>query len=564
MWRPFTTGSARGSAALVSARPFVGRQSQRLTFLRGEGAVGVENRGLNRWGLALEGGRPYEFEVWYRAEMQAPLSISLEDAEGSKVLATAKQDVSSPDWARLTGTLTPSESVRGGRLSISLLGPGSVDLGYAFLQPGPWGRYKGLTVRKDVCEGLTDEGVSILRYGGSMINHPAYRWKNMIGPRAERPPTDGTWYRYSSNGWGIFDFLEVCEALGIPGIAALNMDESPADMADFIEYANGPADSEWGRKRAEDGHPEPYRLKHVELGNEEAVDDAYFAKFRPIAEAMWAKDPNLILVVGDFAYGKVIDDPFHFEGGARVKSLAAHEKVLDLAKSHDREVWFDIHVWTDHPPEPNGMKPERSYIEQMKKLSDGARFKVAIFEYNANNHAQRRALANALATNESERLGEILPVACSANCLQPDGQNDNGWDQGLLFLNPSKTWLQPPGYVLRMTRQAYQPRLVDTRVSGPSDGLSVNAKVSEDGKIVVFQVVNTSDEPRSATIAIEGFSPSKPLAQVETLAGPLDARNTADEPDRIVPKASEWPHDWTDGGARYSFEPRSFTILMLE
>ena len=63
----------------------------------------------------------------------------------------------------------------------------------------------------------------------------------------------------------------------------------------------------------------------------------------------------------------------------------------------------------------------------------------------------KRALSNALATNEAERIGDLLPIACAANCLQPDGQNDNGWDQGLLFLEPvSKVWLQPPGYLFQM------------------------------------------------------------------------------------------------------------------
>ncbi|HEU5118545.1 MAG TPA: alpha-L-arabinofuranosidase C-terminal domain-containing protein, partial [Isosphaeraceae bacterium] len=417
---------------------------------------------------------------------------------------------------------------------------------------------------KDVAEALLDEGISILRYGGSMINHPEYRWKKMIGPRARRPPMAGTWYPYASNGWGIFDFLNFCEAAGFPGIPALNMDETPKDMADLVEYVNGPSDSEWGRKRVSDGHSDPYRLQYVELGNEEAVDDAYFEKFQPIAEAMWSKDPEMILIVGDFAYGKLIEDPYHFEGGARVNSLAAHKRILDLAKAHDREVWFDIHVSTDHPPQPNGMKPERSYIEQLRKLAPDARFKVVVFEYNAGNHSQRRALSNALATNEVERIGDLLPIACSANCLQPDGQNDNGWDQGLLFLNPSNVWLQPPGYVLQMTRRSYQPLLVGCEVSGDTDRLSVNAKRSEDGKALVLQVVNSDSEPLRAKIEVNGFMPSQPLAQAEELAGPPEAHNTAQEPNRILPKRSEWRHQWRDQGTHYTFPPSSFTILRFE
>ena len=564
MWGPLRRGSAQGSFAIESTAPFAGRQNQRLTFLGGEGEVGIENRGLNRWGMNFVEGKPYEGYLWARSDRPGPVTVALEGRDGGTVLADARLDVKGEGWARYDFRLTPRGSDPSGRFAIKLTQPGSVEVGHAFLQPGDWGRFKGLPIRKDVADGLVAQGVSILRYGGSMINHPEYRWKRMIGPRALRPPVAGTWYPYSSNGWGIFDFLDLCGALGIPGIPAVNMGETPQDMADFVEYANGPVDSEWGRKRAADGHPEPYRLKHVELGNEEAIDDAYWEKFRPMAEAMWAKDPALILVVGDFAYNKVIADPYRFEGGAAASSLAAHRKILELAKERGREVWFDIHASTDHPPEPDGLKPERSYIEQLGKIAPGARYKVVVFEYNSGNHSVKRALSNALATIEAEKVGDLLPIACAANCLQPDGQNDNGWDQGLLFLNPSKTWLQPPGHLIRMTRRDAQPLLVAGEIRGPVGTLSANAKRSEDGKTLVVQVVNWGDAPRPVQLEVSGFSPSSPTATVEQLAGPLDASNTADVPDRIRPTRSDWRHRMEGGRASYTFPPRSFTVLRLE
>src|ERR1035441_3090042 len=88
-------------------------------------------------------------------------------------------------------------------------------------------------------------------------------------------------------------------------------------MADFIEYVNGIAKSDWGRRRAADGHPAPYGLKDIELCNEEAVNEDYWKKFQPMEEAIWAKAPGIILVVGDFAYGKEIKDPYNFSGAPR-------------------------------------------------------------------------------------------------------------------------------------------------------------------------------------------------------------------------------------------------------
>ena len=157
-----------------------------------------------------------------------------------------------------------------------------------------------------------------------------------------------------------------------------------------------------------------------------------------------------------------------------------------------------------------------------------------------------------------------MPVACVANCLQPDGQNDNGWDQGLLFLDPSKVWLQPPGHLIRMNRRHYQPLLVASELAGPADKLSINVKRSDDGKTLVLQAVNWDDAPRPTRLAIEGFTPSRPSATVETLEGPSEAANTAAEPDRIKPHRSEWTHDLAGGKATYTFPPRSITMIRLE
>ena len=563
MWRPVRRGEVRGELAIEPDRPFVGRQAQRITREDGAGEIGVENRGLNRWGLHLVAGQPYEGVVWLRAERPTPVAVALETGDGGRVLASTVIRAEGAEWARHAFTLTPEAAAEGGRVAITLRGPGSVVVGYAALQPGEWGRYKGLPVRRDVAEGLVDQGVSILRYGGSMVNCAEYRWKDMIGLRDRRPPYRGTWYPYSSNGWGIVDFLDLAEALGIPGIPAFFMGETPRDMADFVEYVNGPADSPWGRKRAEAGHPAPYALKHLELGNEEKVDAAYVAKFRPMAEAIWARDPAIILVVGDFLYKQVITDPEHIAGSEGADSLAVHRQILKLARERGREVWFDIHTSTDHPPQPAGLLPERSFVDQLGKLAPGARYKVAIFEYNSGNHAMKRALSNALATVAVEGIGDLLPVACAANCLQPDGQNDNGWDQGLLFLNPSKVWLQPPGHLTRMTRRHHQPLLVRSELAGPA-GLVANAKRSDDGRTLVLQVVNPGDAPRPVTVELTGFAPARPAAAVEQLAAPLEARNTADAPDRVVPTRTEWRPGWAAGRASYTFPPRSVTLIRLD
>lgn len=564
MWNPVRSGTAAGRWSLETTNPFVGTQSQVITFTVGTGQVGIANQGLNHWGMALVRGRSYTGCLDVRAAVPTVLWVALESADGSRVYAEQSLSVTSHNWQHLNFTLAPSASDAAGRFSIRLNQPGSVVVGYAFLQPGPWGCFRGLPVRKDVAEGLISQGITVLRYGGSMVNAPGYRWKKMIGPRDRRPPYPGTWYPYSSDGWGIPDFLNFCEAAGFLGVPDFNMGETPRDMSDFIEYVNGPTNSVWGAQRLADGHPLPYGLKYIELGNEEAVNAGYFQKFQPLAEAIWARDSNITIVVGDFAYSQTITDPFNFSGAASgITTLTTHHQILQLAKKYNRAVWFDVHVGTDGPTPDSSLAGMFSYEDALGQIAAGANYRVVVFELNAQNHSQRRALANALALEAVERDGRI-PIVTSANCLQPDGQNNNGWDQGLLFLNPSRVWLQPPGYVTQMFSHSYEPSLVASQVAAPIDCLKVNVKRSQDGKKLVLGVINLSEKVTSASIVIRGYSPTQAVAGIEELAGPLNAVNTAKAPNQIQPIQKQWQPRFENGNVEYDFQPHSFTVIKFD
>ena len=157
-----------------------------------------------------------------------------------------------------------------------------------------------------------------------------------------------------------------------------------------------------------------------------------------------------------------------------------------------------------------------------------------------------------------------LPIMTAANCLQPDKQNDNDWDQGLLFLNPSKVWLQPPGYVTQMISRNYQPRVLDVRLAGQGDGIQLAATCSEDGKTLVLQAINLTGLSRAGEIHIDGFTPEKPAAAVEQLSGRLDLVNTAENPRAITPSRFEWRHEMKNGAAHYTFSAYSFTVIRLQ
>ena len=559
MWRGFSGGSATGTFALDTNDPFAGQQSQRLTFESGQGEWGIENRGLNRQGIGLVAGRDYRGYAWLRADKPLDALFALESDNGEKTYGKTTVHVDAAQWKRFDFLLTSDSTDPAARFAIKLNAPGSLVVGHVFLQPGDWGRFKNLPVRKDVVEGLRDMGVSVMRYGGSMVNAPEYRWKKMIGPRDRRPGYKGTWYEHSSNGWGIIDFLDLCEAMQILAVPDFNIDESPQDMADFIEYVNGPADSQWGAKRSADGHPAPYRLKYLELGNEEAVDEIYRAKFEKLAEAIWQKDTTVTPVIGDFEYRQPIADPMNFKGAPRIKSLAPHQKILQFAKAHEKPVWFDVHIWNHKPGDCAGhLAGLESLAGWLEKLAPGAEFKICVFEENATNHAMTRALAHAETINGLERLAKWVPIVCAANGLQVDGQNDNGWDQGLLFMNPSKVWLQPPGYVTQMIARQ---RLADSLLIEVKGRLDASGQISADRKRIGLRVVNREDHPVTAGIKIQSPPTKTRTMHSVQLSGDLTDVNSSDQPQKLVPQRREQP---AADPTSHTFPPRSVTILRFE
>jgi len=563
-WQPFRKGNAVGELVLELNGTFNGKQSQRITFEKGCGEIGIENRGLNRWGMYFCKGKLYEGYVWVRVDKPVTFYVSMENSDGSKVYAERSLYANSEDWVRLDFTLTPSRTDEKGCFAVKLKEPGSIVLGHIFLQPGPWGRFKGLPVRKDIVEWLIKGGITVLRYGGAMIQSPEYRWKKMIGPRDRRPPYHGSWYKFSTNGWGIIDFLDLCEVAGFECIPDFNMDESPRDIADFVEYVKGDANTKWGRKRIEAGHPEPYNLKYIELGNEETINARYWKRFKALAEAIWDKSSDITVIVGDWA-AFPIDDPFNLNW-PHLKSMEYYKKILDLAKARGRPVWFDVHAWasmqTDKrgelPPIPKGIQGIKDYIYWLGKLSPGADYKVVFLEENGYDHTLQRALYHCRILNELAQLDHEIQFYCPACCLQPSP------DQALLTFTSSNVWGQPLYYVTQMVSRNYLPFYVKTECESPNNALYAAAKRSEDCKTVSLEVVNLEDIDIETQITINGFTPQKIYARVIELKGEPEAINTPDQPKKIIPKEKKWHYKTEKEVIKYIFPKHSFTVIRFE
>ena len=503
MWDPVQTGSARASFSLDPAQPFNGVRSQRVEHTGGTGSVGVANRGLNRWGIAVQKGRVYAGRVHLRSSRrQGAVTVSLQSADGARTYASQTFAEVPDAWTNFPFTLTAADDDPAARFVITLDAPGVLWIDQAVLLKPPTGQFQGLPVREDIADTMVAGGLRFLRYGGTAVNAPGYRWKKMIGDPDRRPPYQGHWHPDTSNGFGIVEFVEFCRRAKIEPAFAINVEETPQDTADMVEYLNGAATTRWGKVRAADGHPEPYGVRYIEIGNEEviwgdvAVDyDHYIERFRLLAAAMRRVDPRLVFINAAWWRG---DNP-------------NSERVFKALEG-DAAYW-DFH--TDADEADAGAKVGQTLDEAQRLFQrwvPGAKMKVVIFEENGNHHDLQRALGHATTLNAVRRHGDLVAVDCEANGLQPWRQNDNGWDQGHVFFTPSQVWGMPPYYAQQMASENHQPLVVSSQVTGGND-LDVTATKSADGQTLCLHVVNLASTATARRLKIGGLPTIDRVAQ---------------------------------------------------
>lgn len=570
-WQPIITGTAKARFRLQQQETYNGKQSQSITFISGEGEVGIDNAGLNRWGINLQKGKSYEGILRVKAKKACTVYVSFRSSDGLKILAEKPLEIKSKqdEYQRISFELSPDQTDEQGRFAVTLKEPGTIILGYAFLQPGEWGRYKGLPLRKDLVQAVLDQGVKVMRYNGSNVSlcpdSHLYKWKEMIGPRDERKPYRGRFNPYASHGFAIFEFLDMCNAMNILGIPGIRLDETEQDIKDMIEYCNGPVDTPWGQQRAEDGHPEPYRLTHIQISNEERLNDHYVDRFIALGKAIWSVDPGITLLVSNNLRGgasKYIIGP----DGEVSNQLQLAARIVEFGKDEGNTIWWDCHyhghrLYDADNPEGR-IAAMRNFRESMSKLvPDYDAFKLAPLEENGATCDMLRALAHARNFNTFCRMGD-LPAVGVANTFQADYPVIH-WDQGRTHFNASQVWFQPPYYVDKMIYNTWTPKMVETDFSSPGNAIDAIARISEDGNTLVLQVVNSEPASVQTSLTIAGFETAK-LAQVIELQAALEARNTDQNQTQVIPEQREWQYGLQKGADTYTFPPYSFTIILFE
>lgn len=547
-WDRVQSQAVTAAFDLDSTTAYNGRNAQVILFAGGTGKAGIANRGLNRWGIAVRKGQTFQGRLYLKAEAgTGPVSVALESADGRKTYAVRKLTGVGATWKPFPFTLTSGAADPHARLTVYVTAKGKVWVDQVVLMGTGKEQFRGLPIRADIGEMLVAQGLTFLRYAGTMVNSPEYRFKKMIGDPDKRPPYQGHWNRYSTNGFGIEEFLKFCEATAITPCFAINIYETPEDMADMVEYLNGEVTTKWGGQRARNGHPEPYRVKYIEIGNEEVLFNGdnrkgyaeYVDRFKQLSRAMKQKDNALQLI---------------HSAWWRPESPNMEYVFRELNGLAD---YWDLHVGGDDPKAGLETDKQLTRMRQLLKQWDpNTTMKIAVFEENGSKHGIQRALGHATNLNAIRRHSDYVLTSSPANALQPYLQNDNDWDQGQIFFTPDQTWGMPPFYAQKMQAETHMPLRVRSTVQG---ALDATAARSEDGKTLVLHVVNPGAETIDTQLELNGFPNRQPSAEVYVLAGDLTARNTPADPTRYQTVASRVV--LTEEAPRYRFPAHSYTIL---
>jgi alpha-L-arabinofuranosidase len=331
-WSLVQSGSAKGAMHLETTGG-ISEESSHCLRLEveelGDGWVGVANAGF--FGIGVRAGQRYRLSLYVRGDNFAgPLTVRLEARDGRPLSDEATFDAVDAEWRQFQATITASATQAKSRLVITAGAPGTLWLDFVSLFPETTWKNRPNGLRADIAEMIADLKPAFVRFpGGCVVEaatvETAYNWKNTVGPLENRPERWGPWNYRRTHGMGLYEYLQFFEDLGAEPLwvgfcgqtcifrrhrgETVPMSEMGwvrDNFLDIVEYANGPIDSTWGTKRAEAGHPEPFGLEYIEIGNENQgrelrerymfIYDALKARYpdlKYLADLSWTSDESM-------------------------------------------------------------------------------------------------------------------------------------------------------------------------------------------------------------------------------------------------------------------------------
>jgi alpha-L-arabinofuranosidase len=300
-----------------------------------DGRIGIANEGF--WGIGVREGEKYELTLYARGAdgFAGPLTVTLEDPTGKPCSDAAKFDGVAAAWKPFRATLTGARTEPKARLAMAAGAAGKVWLDFVSLFPAKTFKGRANGLRADIAQMIADLKPGFIRFpGGCVVEggniETSYNWKRTVGPVEQRPECWNDWTYRRTHGMGLYEYLQFCDDLGAEpmhvGFAGQSClyrlaDHVPMEdmgwvvqnFLDVVEYANGPADTKWGGLRAKSGHPAPFGLKLIEIGNENGMKQ-YEERYRLIHKELKGKHSEITTIadypIRDASYD-LVDDHFY-------------------------------------------------------------------------------------------------------------------------------------------------------------------------------------------------------------------------------------------------------------
>ena len=470
-------------------------------------------------GIVVEAGKRYDFSMFVMTGGQKQSFVIQLVGQDGTVLASSKLKTVGSGWQQFATVLTARQGDTKARLAIIpqkevRIG---IDMVSLFPQETFMNRKNGL--RKDLAQVIADLKPKFVRFPGGCMSHGQgldniYHWNHTVGPLQDRKPDFNIWHYHQTRGLGFFEYFQFCEDIGaepLPVLAAgvpcqnsaanaqgiggqqggIPMDQMPAyiqELLNMIEWANGdPATSKWAKMRADAGHPAPFNLKYIGIGNEDIIGTVFEDRYEMICKAIRQKYPD-IKICGTVG-------PFHAPS-------ADYEEGWDFTKRHpDLQYMVDEHYY-----ESTGwFMRHRDYYDGY----DRSAAKVYLGEYAASTKAKRpnveTALAEALYLTDIERNGDVVEMTSYAPMLCKDGHSN--WNPDMIYFSNTTVRPTPAYHVQRLFSVYGGDRYITTSLDiAPELKHRVGASLVRDSKTGRRYLKLVNALPVELTLTVQGLT----------------------------------------------------------
>ena len=501
------------------------------------------------WGIPVKPSTTYKATIYAKGQGVGAMTASIVNDDTSQTLATAVSEPIGDNWREYDLQLTTGPDVpvsSANRFVLSFQHPGTVWLDYVSLRP-PAYHNRANGTRVDLMEKMAAMKPAFLRFpGGNYVegNHIAERfeWKKTLGNPADRPGHLSPWGYPSSDGFGLLEFLEWCEDLQMQPVLAVyagyslrgeHVEPGSAlqpyvnDALDEIEYVSGDTSTKWGGQRAKDGHPAPFPLHYIEIGNEDNFDKSgsYDGRFAQFYKAIKAKYPNLELIATMEVKGTrpdLLDEHYY----RHAEEMFANAGQYDKTDRRGPKIFVGEWATREGTPTPD----------------------------------MNAALGDAAWMAGLERNSDLIVMSCYAPLFVNVNPGGMQWATDLIGYDALRSYGSPSYYAQVLFSNHIGDEILNGQLESDDPRVFYSATRDSKSGTIYLKIVNASTAPLSIRIKPEGGSTISKPAKVWTLKGASPAQtNSLEKPEQITPSQNEIENLSSDQFQR--FAPLSINVV---